>query len=120
MRHALLLAAATLALSGTARAHDIWLSPGQGVVHLHYGHPNEPETASADKLMSLTAYAPGGSVTLAAKPGPGGALAIPSGGPSTTRPVPPAAVRPAAPSVRPAPSSRPVPSSSPTVPRPPR
>ncbi|GBU18181.1 MULTISPECIES: DUF4198 domain-containing protein [Methylobacterium] len=74
MRHALLLAAATLALSGTARAHDIWLSPGQGVVHLHYGHPNEPETASADKLMSLTAYAPGGSVTLAAKPGPGGAL----------------------------------------------
>ncbi|AUN41617.1 lytic transglycosylase domain-containing protein [Tsukamurella tyrosinosolvens] len=56
----------------------------------------------------------------AGEPGPGGALAIPSGGPSTTRPVPPAAVRPAAPSVRPAPSSRPVPSSSPTVPRPPR
>ncbi|BDD81585.1 hypothetical protein TPB0596_13480 [Tsukamurella pulmonis] len=61
-----------------------------------------------------------GTPAPSAPAGPGGALAIPPSGPSTSRPVPPPAVRPTPPSVRPAPSSRPVPSSSPTVPRPPR
>lgn len=68
-----LLAAASLALSGPAAAHDIWLTPDPGGVLIHYGHPHQPELLSADKLMSLTAYEAAGTVALSAKIEPGSA-----------------------------------------------
>ncbi len=66
MRHAFLVAAA-LILAAPASAHDLWLAPGQGGVHVHYGHPHEPDMPSIAKLMSLTAYDASGATPLVAK-----------------------------------------------------
>ncbi|MBD8905294.1 DUF4198 domain-containing protein [Methylorubrum zatmanii] len=67
MKSVACLVAAFLAWTVPATAHDLWLAPGQGGVHVLYGHPHEPEMPSAAKLMSLTAYEASGTKALAAK-----------------------------------------------------
>ena len=68
IRSALLLAAAALAPTNFASAHDVWLTfSGEAAsrrVVVNYGHPDDRPPTMPDKILDLVAIAPAGASSL--------------------------------------------------------